>query len=140
VTELLAYAIALGIPAFAFYLIRALDLFKTSKPRTILLCALWGALAAYPLAAVVNGILRGLGGETLVASLTAPLVEEALKALVLVYFTRQPSFCGARPLYHADARDGERRSRYRAGSPAAVAPGAGAAGRHRDRSRGSHRL
>jgi hypothetical protein len=41
---LLAYAIALVVPAFAFYLIHALDLFKTSKPQTVAICALWGAL------------------------------------------------------------------------------------------------
>lgn len=91
-TELLAYAIALGIPAFAFYLLRALDLFKTSKPQTILLCALWGALAAYPLAVLGDGAIRSLLGVTLAASVLAALLEEALKALVLVYFTRQPSF------------------------------------------------
>ncbi len=91
-TEVLAYAIALLVPAFAFYLIHALDLFKTSKATTILACALWGALIAYPLAMVVNGGLHSLIGYVLVVSLTAPLVEELLKALVLLYYTRQPSF------------------------------------------------
>ncbi|MEO8398053.1 MAG: PrsW family glutamic-type intramembrane protease, partial [Chloroflexota bacterium] len=91
-TALLAYAIALFIPALAFYLIHALDLFKTSKTRTVVLCALWGALVAYPLAALINGEMHGLFGYVIVVNLTAPLVEEILKALVLLYFTRQPSF------------------------------------------------
>jgi RsiW-degrading membrane proteinase PrsW (M82 family)/CRP-like cAMP-binding protein len=92
VTALLAYAIALLIPALAFYLIRALDLFKTSHPRTVLICALWGALVAYPLASLTNGGLHTLVGAALVVTLLAPLIEEVLKALVLLYYTRQPSF------------------------------------------------
>ena len=91
-STLAAYAIALLIPPLAFYLIYALDLFKTSKPQTVVICALWGALVAYPLAALINGELHVLLGYALVVSLTAPLVEEILKALVLLYFTRQPSF------------------------------------------------
>jgi RsiW-degrading membrane proteinase PrsW (M82 family)/CRP-like cAMP-binding protein len=91
-TALLAYAIALGIPALAFYLINALDLFKTSKTQTVVQCALWGALVAYPLAALINGEMHSLLGYIVVVNLTAPLVEEILKALILLYFTRQPSF------------------------------------------------
>ena len=91
-TALLAYAIALFIPAFAFYLIRALDLFKTSQMRTVIICALWGALVAYPLAAVINGELSALFGAAPVVGMIAPLIEEIFKALVLMYYTRQPSF------------------------------------------------
>ncbi len=91
-TTLLAYAIAVVIPAFAFYLIHALDLFKTSKTTTALICALWGALVAYPLAAVVNNELHQLLGYALVVSLTAPVIEEILKAAVLIYYIRRPSF------------------------------------------------
>ncbi|MCC6802520.1 MAG: PrsW family intramembrane metalloprotease [Anaerolineae bacterium] len=88
----LAYAIALIIPAFAFYLIHTLDLFKTSKTRTLVICGLWGALGAYPLAVIVNNGLRAALGDAAVASLTAPVVEEVLKALVLVYCMRRASF------------------------------------------------
>ena len=89
---LLAYAIALIIPALAFYLIHALDLFKTSKTQTVVLCAVWGALVAYPLAALINGGLQTILGYAVVVSLTAPLIEEILKSLILLYYTRQPSF------------------------------------------------
>lgn len=91
-TALLAYAIALVIPAFAFYLIHALDLFKTSKTQTLIACGLWGAVGAYPLAVVMNNALRAVVGDAAVVSLTAPLVEEILKAAVLVYFMRRASF------------------------------------------------
>lgn len=89
---LLAYGIALIIPGFALYLIHSLDSFKTSSARTMLISALWGALVAYPLAALGNGALRALLGDALAVGLAAPLLEEVLKALVLLYFTRQPSF------------------------------------------------
>lgn len=91
-TTLLAYAIALFIPAFAFYLIRALDLFKTSNTRTVLLCFAWGAFIAYPLAALINGELHVLLGDVLAVNLAAPLIEELLKAALLIYLIRQPSF------------------------------------------------
>jgi len=91
-TTLLAYAIALLIPAFAFYLIRALDLFKTSNTRTVVLCFVWGAFIAYPLAALINGELHALLGDVLVVNLAAPLIEELLKAAILIYLIRQPSF------------------------------------------------
>lgn len=91
-TTVFAYAIALLIPALAFYVIQSLDRFKTAKTRTLIICAAWGALVAYPLAALVNGELHLLLGYQLVVLLAAPLVEEILKSLVLFYFTRQPSF------------------------------------------------
>ena len=91
-SALMAYAIALLFPAFAFYLIHALDLFKTSKTQMVVICALWGALVAYPLATLINGEMHTLFGQLVVISMIAPLVEEVLKALILLYFTRQPSF------------------------------------------------
>ncbi len=89
---LAAYAITLLIPPLAFYAIYALDLFRTSKPRMLAICALWGAFVAYPLAALINGELHTLIGYTLVISFAAPVIEEILKALVLFYCTRQPRF------------------------------------------------
>src|SRR5690606_14686999 len=92
VTTLLAYAIALLIPALAFYGIHSLDRFKTSKTTTLLACAGWGGCVAYPLAVLINGRLEVLVGFQVVAMLAAPVVEEMLKAVILVYFTRRPSF------------------------------------------------
>lgn len=91
-SPLVAYAIALLLPTFAFYVIHALDLFRTSNSRTIFLCAAWGAVVAYPLAALVNTELSALVGTSLVVALFAPFIEEIFKALILVYLIRQPSF------------------------------------------------
>jgi RsiW-degrading membrane proteinase PrsW (M82 family)/CRP-like cAMP-binding protein len=101
ITSLIAYLIALAIPIFAVYLILALDLFKTAKVYTLVVCVLWGAIGAFGLAYVINkGVLEQLmlTGATrtdsmqLVVRLTAPIIEELLKALILIYLIRRPSF------------------------------------------------
>src|SRR5690606_20214632 len=100
-TTLIAYVIAAAIPAFAVYLIQALDLFQTAKFRTLLICVLWGAIGAFGLAYVINkGVIEQLmlAGASrndslqVVVRLTAPIIEEILKALILIYLIRQPSF------------------------------------------------
>lgn len=100
-STLIAYVIAAAIPAFAVYLIKAIDLFQTAKFRTLLLCVLWGAIGAFGLAYLINkGVIEQLmlAGATrteslqLVVRLTAPIIEEILKALILIYLIRQPSF------------------------------------------------
>jgi RsiW-degrading membrane proteinase PrsW (M82 family)/CRP-like cAMP-binding protein len=100
-TTLIAYVIAAAIPAFAVYLIKAIDLFQTAKFRTLLICVLWGAIGAFGLAYVVNKLVIEqlmLAGATrtdslqVVVRLTAPIIEEILKALILIYLIRQPSF------------------------------------------------
>ena len=101
ITSLIAYLIALAIPIFAVYLILALDLFKTAKVYTLVVCVLWGAVGAFGLAYAINkGVLEQLmlTGATrtdsmqFVVRLTAPIIEEILKALILIYLIRRPSF------------------------------------------------
>lgn len=89
---LAAYVIALAVPLLAFFLIRAVDLFKTSSPRTLAICALWGAVGAFGLAYAINDMTIAAIGYDAVVRFTAPVVEEILKALVLIYFIQQPSF------------------------------------------------
>lgn len=101
VTSIIAYVIALAIPVFAIYLIMALDLFKTARLYTLMLCVLWGAVGAFGLAYLINkGVLEQLmltgasrsESMQLVVRLTAPIIEEVLKALILVFLIRRPSF------------------------------------------------
>ncbi|MBN2305810.1 MAG: PrsW family intramembrane metalloprotease [Anaerolineae bacterium] len=88
-----AYLIAIIIPALVIYLFITLDVFGTGKANTILLCAAWGAVAAYQIAVWVNNAVidTGLSYETL-TKITAPIIEEILKSLILLYLIRQPSF------------------------------------------------
>lgn len=90
---LVAYVIAIAIPAFTVYLFVMLDVFGTGRPSTILMCLLWGAGGAFGLAWLVNEALldAGLAYDTLTGAV-APVIEEVLKALVLVLLIRNPRF------------------------------------------------
>jgi CRP-like cAMP-binding protein/RsiW-degrading membrane proteinase PrsW (M82 family) len=90
---IIAYIIAIAIPAFTVYVFFALDVFGTGKSSTILLCMAWGAIGAFLLAWMINNWIldQGLGYETL-TRIAAPIIEEILKALVLVYLVQQPRF------------------------------------------------
>lgn len=105
VTILFGYVIAIAIPVFAVYLIFALDLFGTGKSTTVFLSLAWGAVGAFGLAYILNNAILNLmisiagntfvSGRTslsLVTSFTGPVVEEILKAAVLVYLIQQPRF------------------------------------------------
>ncbi len=90
---IVAYIIAIALPFLAVYLIWALDVFGTGKLSTILLCLGWGALGAYSLAYAINNGVIALGASfDLLTNLAAPVIEEILKALVLVVLVRQPRF------------------------------------------------
>lgn len=91
-TAVLAYVIAVAVPAFAIYLIFALDLFGTSRSSTALICIAWGATAAFGLAYLVNSVAQNVVSETRLLTLAAPITEELLKSLILIYFIRQSRF------------------------------------------------
>jgi RsiW-degrading membrane proteinase PrsW (M82 family)/CRP-like cAMP-binding protein len=90
---LIAYVIAIAIPAFTIYLFVLLDVFGTGKTSTILLCGGWGATGAFLLAWTINNAIldRGMAYETLTGG-AAPVIEELLKLVVLVYLIRHPRF------------------------------------------------
>jgi RsiW-degrading membrane proteinase PrsW (M82 family)/CRP-like cAMP-binding protein len=92
ISLVISYLIAILVPLFAIYLIVFLDLFATGKRSTILISFAWGAIGAFGLAYVANTSIRDVVGYTTVVTLTAPIVEEILKSLVLVYFIQQPRF------------------------------------------------
>lgn len=98
---LIAYLVAIVIPVIAFLAIRALDLFGTSKWDTVITCALWGLFGAFGIAYIVNnqalqllvdlGLTNSEGYQTIVR-FVAPIIEEVLKAVILIYIFRRPSF------------------------------------------------
>ncbi|MBN1284009.1 MAG: PrsW family intramembrane metalloprotease [Anaerolineae bacterium] len=93
-TLVVSYVIAIAIPLSAVWLVWALDIFKTTRIRTIVIAFLWGATGAIGLAYVVNNaLIRNVGlGFTQLSNFVAPIVEEIFKALVLIYLIRHPSF------------------------------------------------
>ncbi len=92
-TTLVAYIIAMAIPAFTVYIFVMLDVFGTGKPSTILLCVGWGATGAFLLAWFINNAIldQGIQFDTL-TRIAAPIIEEILKALILVYLINHPRF------------------------------------------------
>jgi CRP-like cAMP-binding protein/RsiW-degrading membrane proteinase PrsW (M82 family) len=99
---LVAYLIAVGIPALAAILIFTLDLFGTVRRSTVLMCIAWGVIGAFGLAYILNtatidlleaqGMTRREAFRGVVSPFTAPVLEEFLKAIILFYFISQPRF------------------------------------------------
>lgn len=90
----IALLIATVVPLIFLYVIRSLDLYGTGSFRTVALCFVWGGVA-FGLAYYVNTALLRSGivpdFQTL-SRYAAPFTEEILKALVLLYLVRRPSF------------------------------------------------
>lgn len=92
IANLIAYLIAVAIPIFAIYLIYALDLFGTGKLSLVIICMTWGATFAFGLAYLINQQAIILIGNQNVVLYAAPIIEEMLKALVLIYLIQSPRF------------------------------------------------
>src|SRR5579864_2849687 len=92
ISTLVAFLVAIAIPIGAVYLIFTLDLFGTGKRSTILISLGWGALGAFTLAYILNStILSYISYET-AETFVGPIVEEILKASMLVYLITRPTF------------------------------------------------
>ena len=93
---LVAAALALlPLPVF-IGVVLWLDRFEP-EPRAMLAMAfLWGASVAVVVSGLVNGVMDAVIGERLTSVVTAPLVEEALKAVILFrfYAKRRDEFDG----------------------------------------------
>jgi RsiW-degrading membrane proteinase PrsW (M82 family) len=83
---IVAVLLATAIPLLFLYAVHTLDLYGSGSARAILLSFFWG-LPAVAVAAFLSTRLSP--GR---AVLAVPLLEELLKALVLLYLVRRPSF------------------------------------------------
>lgn len=90
-SELIAYIIAIGIPVLAIYLIDAFDLFGTGKISTVLIC-MGGGVFAFFIAYQINVRIVGDIGRDNLVRFAAPVIEEILKSLILVYLIQRPAF------------------------------------------------
>lgn len=86
-----ASIIAIVIPLAFLLLVRRLDLYASGSFATVLLC-MGGGVAAFLAAGQLNSALLPLVGYGLIVTLVAPILEEILKSLLLIYFVRQPDF------------------------------------------------
>jgi RsiW-degrading membrane proteinase PrsW (M82 family) len=90
---ILPLIIATVIPVVVLYVIYALDLYKMGAFHWVLACFAWG-LVAFLLARTVNRYVYFQGYFTVleIQRYFAPVVEELLKAAILVYLVRRPNF------------------------------------------------
>ena len=90
---IIALIVATLVPLIFLYIIYTLDLYKVGAFRYVLMCFVSGGIA-FALASVINrGIYtRGYASRDELIWFAAPVVEEILKALVLIYLVRRPNF------------------------------------------------
>jgi RsiW-degrading membrane proteinase PrsW (M82 family) len=88
-----ALLIATAIPLICLGIIYTRNLYSTSQIDVVVLCFGWG-LISFLIAAQVNTLIL-VGTHISIQTLTryiAPLTEEIIKAAILVYLVRRPSF------------------------------------------------
>lgn len=93
----MAYAalfIATTVPLLFLFLIHTLDLYGTGSRRALLLSFAWGALSVFIAVATYRLLQARLAflDEDALAFFIAPILEELIKALVLIYLIRRPTF------------------------------------------------
>lgn len=85
---------ATAVPLLFLYLIHTLDLYGTGSLRAIAFSFSWGA-ASVLIALVIYRLAHdrfGLLGEETLVRYAAPVAEETIKALALIYLIRRPTF------------------------------------------------
>lgn len=90
---LLSFAIALTIPIVFLFFLRKFDLHRTAKFQRNVITLACG-IAAYWLAAQINPLMVRAGWVTWdqVTRITAPIIEELLKSLILLYLVNRADF------------------------------------------------
>jgi len=89
----IALGIAYTVPLIFLLIVRRFDLFHTGKFYFIVVTVLWGAIA-YLIAARINPALIDAGwvSRDQVIRFVAPILEELLKALILIYLVQRADF------------------------------------------------
>lgn len=90
--QILAFLIAAAIPLLSLFGIYKLDLYKTGQFKTVLMCFIAG-VGSLTAAVIINRATLGLGvPRENVIRFSAPIVEEILKGILLLYIVRRPNF------------------------------------------------
>ncbi len=88
---ILAIVVAVSVPLLFLYLVHWLDLYASGSFRAVVICLLWG-VTAFILAFQANTFALRFVGFGLLTTLAAPIIEEILKSLVLIYYASRPDF------------------------------------------------
>jgi RsiW-degrading membrane proteinase PrsW (M82 family) len=93
--QIISLALATIIPIVFLYFLYTMDFYGTGSYQTVLLCFAWGFVAfglAYAISQVaVYGGAYLISGDAWVR-FAAPVAEEILKALILIYLVRRSNF------------------------------------------------
>lgn len=89
----IAFVVAALIPLGFLLVVKSFDFYQTGSAKFIIYSGAWGILS-YFFAAQINPTLidRGIFTTDIVVRFAAPVIEEILKALVLLYLIRHPDF------------------------------------------------
>jgi len=91
--SVIALIVAAIIPLLFLYGVNWLDFYRTGNIRFILISGIWGIIAYY-IAAQINPALikNGIVSRDMLVRFVAPIIEETLKGLILIYLVRQVNF------------------------------------------------
>lgn len=91
--SVIALILATAIPLVFLYVIYTLDLYKTGTFRYVAMCFISGGLA-FAAAYFINRTLfmEGYVSRENTIRFSAPVIEELLKAAILIYLVRRPNF------------------------------------------------
>jgi RsiW-degrading membrane proteinase PrsW (M82 family) len=92
-TIIIAILIATIVPLVFLYVMRTLDLYGTGAFRTVLACFVAG-LAAFGVALLINQTMldNNIVTEDFFRQFSAPVIEEILKSVFLLYLVRRANF------------------------------------------------
>jgi RsiW-degrading membrane proteinase PrsW (M82 family) len=91
--SVIAFAVAILIPLIFLFVVKSFDFYQTGSAKFIIYSSVWG-IAAYFLAARINPALinHDVFSTGTVVRFVAPVIEEILKGLILLYLIRHPDF------------------------------------------------
>jgi RsiW-degrading membrane proteinase PrsW (M82 family) len=87
----IAVIVAIAVPLIFLFMVRWLDLYASGSLKEVVICLVWG-MVAFMLAFQANTFAVGFVGRSLLVTLVAPMIEEMLKSLILIYKVRRPDF------------------------------------------------
>lgn len=88
---LVALLTATAVPLLFLFLVRTLDLYGTGSRRAIAVSFFWGAISVLIAFAFYSRAAKRIDMSSAALNV-APLLEETLKAVVLLYLVRRPGF------------------------------------------------
>ncbi len=91
--SIVAFVVAVLIPLIFLFVVKSFDFYQTGSAKFIIYSGVWGIIA-YFLAAQINPALvhYGVFSTDTVIRFAAPVIEEILKGLILIYLIRHADF------------------------------------------------